>query len=83
MEWMYGMYLSVVAWNSVKPMHSVYKNLVFRGGGGIWSPEMDLWWGIWTAFWVEEGGIWTKFPKIQMPGEGGGGRGMLKLHFDC
>ena len=32
-------------------------------------------WGIWTAFWPGEGGIWTKiFPKIQMLG-GARGRG--------
>ena len=46
----------------------------FPGGGGIWSPGMDLWRGIWTAFWPWEGGIWTKnFPKIQMPGVCPGG----------
>ena len=40
----------------------------FPGGGGIWSPGMDLWWGIWTAFRPREGGIWTKIlQKIQMP----------------
>ena len=54
----------------------------FPGGGGIWSPGMDLWWGIWTAFRPREGGIWTKILiKIQMPGGCPGG-GMLKLRFD-
>ena len=48
----------------------------FPGGGGIWSPGMDLWWGIWTAFRPREGGIWTKvFQKFKClggcPGEGG------------
>ena len=38
-------------------------------GGGIWSPGMDLWWGIWTAFQPREGGnLNNNFPKIQMPG---------------
>ena len=32
----------------------------FPGGGGIWSPGMDLYWGIWTAFRPQQGGIWTK-----------------------
>ena len=46
----------------------------FPGGGGIWSPRMDLWWGIWTAFRPREGGIWTKIlQKIQMPGDCPGG----------
>ena len=35
----------------------------FPGGGGIWSPGMDLWWGIWTAFRPREGGIFQKFSK--------------------
>ena len=89
MEWMYGMYLSVVAWNSVKPMHSVYKNLViFLGVGALfWSPEMDLWsMRHLNSFLVQGGGHLNKtFPKLQMPGGGGcpgGGREMLKLHFD-
>ena len=48
----------------------------------IWSPGMDLWWGIWTAFRAREGGNLDKhFPKIQMPGGLPGGR-MLKLRFD-
>ena len=51
------------------------------GGGGIWSPGMDLWWGIWTAFRPREGGIWTKiFQKFKCPGGCPGG--MLKLQFD-
>ena len=38
-------------------------------GGGIWSPGMDLWWGIWTAFRPREGEIWTKiFQKFKCPG---------------
>ena len=46
----------------------------FPGGGGIRSPGMDLWWGIWTAFRPREGGIWTKIlQKIQMPGVFPGG----------
>ena len=48
----------------------------FPGGGGIWSPGMDLRWGIWTAFRPREGGIWTKiFQKFKCPGccPGGGG----------
>ena len=41
----------------------------FPGGGGIWSPGMDLWWGIWTAFRPREGGIWAKiFQKFKCPG---------------
>ena len=40
----------------------------FPGGGGIWSPGMDLWWGIWTAFRPREGGIWTKdFQNFKCP----------------
>ena len=35
----------------------------FPGGGGFWSPGMDLWWGIWTAFRSREGGIFQKFSK--------------------
>ena len=54
----------------------------FPWGGGIWSPGMDLWWGIWTAFRPREGGIWTKiFQKFKCPGGCPGG-GMLKLRFD-
>ena len=46
----------------------------FPGGGGIWSPGMDLWRGIWTAFRPREGGIWTKIlQNIQMPGGCPGG----------
>ena len=46
----------------------------FPGGGGIWSPGMDLWRGIWTAFRPREGGIWTKIlQKTQMPGGCPGG----------
>ena len=46
----------------------------FPGGEGIWSPGMDLWWGIWTAFRPREGGILTKIlQKIQMPGGCPGG----------
>ena len=53
----------------------------FPGGGGIWSPGMDLRWGIWTAFRPREGGIWTKiFQKFKCPGGCPGG--MLKLRFD-
>ena len=43
-------------------------------GGGIWSPEWTLVWGIWTAFWPwwGEGGwgvIWTIiFKKVKCPG---------------
>ena len=46
----------------------------FPRGGGIWSPGMDLWWGIWTAFRPREGEFSKNFPKIQMPGglPGGG-----------
>ena len=54
----------------------------FPGGGGIWSPGMDLWWGIWIAFRPREWGIWTKiFQKFKCPGGCLGG-GMLKLRFD-
>ena len=35
----------------------------FPGGGGIWSPGMDLWWGIWISFRPREGGIFQKFSK--------------------
>ena len=53
----------------------------FPGGGGIWSPGMDLWWGIWTAFRPREGGIWTKIvQKYKCPGVARGG--LLKLRFD-
>ena len=46
----------------------------FPWDGGIWSPGMDLWWGIWTAFRPRQGGIWTKIlHKIQMPGGCPGG----------
>ena len=41
----------------------------FPGGGGIWSPGMDLRWGISTAFRPWEGAIWTKiFQKFKYPG---------------
>ena len=56
-------------------IHS-FRNIIkatekFPGGGGIW-----------TAFRLREGGIWTKIlQKIQMPGGCPGG-GMLKLRFD-
>ena len=54
----------------------------FPGGGGNWSPGMDLWWGISTAFRPREGGIWTKvFQKFKCP-EGCPGGGVLKLRFD-
>ena len=47
----------------------------FPGGGGIWSPGIDL--CIWTAFRLREGEIWTKiFQKFKCPG------GMFKLRFD-
>ena len=53
----------------------------FPGGGGIWSPWLDLWWGIWTAFRPREGEIWTKsFQKFKCPGGCPGG--MFKLRFD-
>ena len=39
----------------------------FPGGGGIWSPEMDLWLGIWTAFQHRDGDLNKTCPKIQMP----------------
>ena len=35
----------------------------FPGGGDIWSPGMDLWCGIWTAFRPREGRIFQKFSK--------------------
>ena len=35
----------------------------YPGGGGIWSPGMDLWWGIWTAFRPREGDFEQKFSK--------------------
>ena len=58
----------------------VYMN-TFPGGGDIWSPGMDLWWSIWTAFQPREGGIWTKiFQKFKCPGSCPGG--MFKLRFD-
>ena len=41
-------------------------------GRGIWSPEWILVWGIQTAFWLGEGGIWTiVFKKVKCPGGGG------------
>ena len=41
----------------------------FPGVGGIWSPGMNLWWGIWTAFQLRELGVWTKiFQKFKCPG---------------
>ena len=47
---------------------------MFPGGGGIWSPGMDLWWNIWTAFPPREGGIWTKiFQKFKCSGIARGG----------
>ena len=53
----------------------------FHGGGGIWSPGMNLWWGIWTAFRPREGGIWTKiFQNFKCPGGCPGG--MFKLRID-
>ena len=55
------------------PEHSRSYCKVSRGGG-IWSPGMDLWWGIWTAFRPREGGIWTKiFQKFKCPGDCPGG----------
>ena len=46
----------------------------FLGVGGIWSPGMDPWWGVWTAFRPGEGGIWTKiFHKFKCPGGCPGG----------
>ena len=43
-------------------------------GGGIWSPERTLVWGIWTAFWPGQGGIWTIiFNKVECPGGCPGG----------
>ena len=39
----------------------------FPWGGGIWSPGMDLWWGIWTAFRPREGEFQQNFSNIQMP----------------
>ena len=43
-------------------------------GGGIWSPERTLVWGIWTAFWPGQGGIWTIiFNKFECPGGCPGG----------
>ena len=35
----------------------------FPRGGGIWSPEMELWWGIWTAFLSGEGDMNKIFSK--------------------
>ena len=55
----------------------------FPGGGDIWSPGMDLSWGIWTAFRPREGGNFPKiFQKFKCPGGCPGG-GMFKLWFDC
>ena len=47
---------------NVKP--AMNNLLIFPGGGSIWSaPEMDLWWGIWTAFRPGEGGFEQNFFK--------------------
>ena len=41
----------------------------FLRGGDISLPGMELWWGIWTAFWPRDGGIWTKiFQKFKCLG---------------
>ena len=62
------------------PEHNKSYRKVSRGWC-IWSPGMDLWWGIWTAFRPREGWIWTKiFQKFKCPGGCPGG--MLKLRFD-
>ena len=62
------------------PEHNKSYRKVSRGGG-IWSPGMDLWWGIWTGFRPREGGIWPKiFQKFKCPGGCPGG--ILKLRFD-
>ena len=41
---------------------------------------MDLWWGIWTAFWLREGGIRAQIFKNSIAQ--GVVLGMLKLRFD-
>ena len=53
----------------------------FPGDGGIWSPGMDLWWGIWTAFRPREGEFEQKFSK-NSNARGVARGGMLKLRFD-
>ena len=55
-----------------------FRSEKFPGGEGIWSPGMDIWWGIWTAFRPREGG--KIFQKLKCPGGCPGG--MLKLRFD-
>ena len=52
----------------------------FLGVGDIWSPGMDFWWVIWTAFLPREVGIWTKiFQKFKCPGGLPGGGGCLSF----
>ena len=43
-------------------------------GGGIWSPEWTLVWGIWTAFLARVGGnLNNNFQKVKCPGGCPGG----------
>ena len=53
----------------------------FPGDGGIWSPGMDLWWGIWTPFRPQEGEFEQKFSKNSNAREVARGGGMLNLRF--
>ena len=60
---------------------AIYVPVKCPQGGGIWSPERTLVWGIWmgTLAWVG-GDLNNNFQKSQMPGGLPGG--MLKLRFD-
>ena len=53
----------------------------FPGDGGIWSPGMDLWLDIWTAFWPGRGKFEQTFFK-NSNGRGVARGGMFKLPFD-
>ena len=53
----------------------------FPGGGGVWSPGIDLWWGIWTAFRPREGGGFEQKFSKNSNAQGGGG-GVFKLRFE-
>ena len=45
----------------------------FPGGGGIWSPGMELWWAFEQLFSLRSGEFSKNVPKIQIPGELPGG----------
>ena len=72
---------SVVSWSKNHVYIHSFRSIIkatekFPGGGGIWSPGMDLWWGIWTAFRPREGEFEQKFSKnsnARGVARGGGG----------